>query len=129
VDLGTTARASRHRSRVFRAPARRTIPGVDIAYLAVTAVFAAGILTAVFVLVTDIRGRLADLSAEFRGEMGAFRTELNGFRTELNGLRAELDDLRTEMREGFRQVNARIDGLDRDVQALTERVFRNGKDR
>lgn len=38
-------------------------------------------------------------------------------------LRAEIGGLREEMRDRFGAVGARIDGLDRDVQALVKRTF------
>lgn len=38
-------------------------------------------------------------------------------------LRAEIGGLREEMRDRFEAVGARIDGLDRDVQALVKRTF------
>lgn len=38
-------------------------------------------------------------------------------------LRAEIGGLREEMRGRFEAVGARIDGLDRDVQALVKRTF------
>ncbi len=38
-------------------------------------------------------------------------------------LRAEIGGLRDEMRGRFETVGVRIDGLDRDVQALVKRTF------
>ncbi|GAA1167768.1 hypothetical protein MOX01_31350 [Microbacterium oxydans] len=59
-----------------------------------------------------------------RSEIGGLRTEMNGqiggLRTEMNG---QIDGLRTEMNTRFDSVNTRIDGLDRDVQALVKRTF------
>lgn len=48
------------------------------------------------------------------------RSEIGGLRTEMNG---QIDGLRTEMNTRFDSVNTRIDGLDRDVQALVKRTF------
>lgn len=48
------------------------------------------------------------------------RSEIGGLRTEMNG---QIDGLRTEMNARFDSVNTRIDGLDRDVQALVKRTF------
>lgn len=59
-----------------------------------------------------------------RSEIGGLRTELNGqiggLRTEMNG---QIGGLRTEMNARFDAVNTRIDGLDRDVQAIVKRTF------
>lgn len=44
-------------------------------------------------------------------------------RAEIGGLRAEIGGLREEMRGRFEAVGVRIDGLDRDVQALVKRTF------
>ncbi|UNK70268.1 hypothetical protein [Microbacterium sp. H1-D42] len=38
-------------------------------------------------------------------------------------LRAEIGGMRTEMNAHFDAVNTRIDGIDRDVQALVKRTF------
>jgi hypothetical protein len=55
------------------------------------------------------------LAAEFRG----LRAELGQLRSDLDGRLAAVD-ARCQL------VNHRLDALDRDVQALTERVFRPG---
>lgn len=59
-----------------------------------------------------------------RSEIGGLRTEMNGqitgLRTEMNG---QLTGLRNEMNARFDTVNTRIDGLDRDVQAIVKRTF------
>ncbi|CAN7223651.1 MULTISPECIES: hypothetical protein [Microbacterium] len=59
-----------------------------------------------------------------RSEIGGLRTEMNaqigGLRTEMNG---QIGGLRTEMNARFDAVNNRIDGLDRDVQAIVKRTF------
>ncbi|MFJ2370328.1 hypothetical protein [Microbacterium sp. NPDC087665] len=44
-------------------------------------------------------------------------------RAEIGGLRSEMGGLRTEMNARFEVVGTRIDGLDRDVQALVKRTF------
>ncbi|MGH3690355.1 MAG: hypothetical protein ACRDT7_09380 [Microbacterium sp.] len=38
-------------------------------------------------------------------------------------VRSEIGGLRTEMNARFDAVNSRIDGLDRDVQAIVKRTF------
>ena len=48
------------------------------------------------------------------------RSEIGGLRTEMNG---QIGGLRTEMNARFDAVNTRIDGLDRDVQAIVKRTF------
>jgi hypothetical protein len=59
------------------------------------------------------------------------RTEIGGLRNEMNaqigGLRGEMNaqigGLRGEMNARFDTVNTRIDGLDRDMQAVVKRSF------
>ncbi len=48
------------------------------------------------------------------------RSEIGGLRTEMNG---QIDGLRIEMNARFDSVNTRIDGLDRDMQAIVKRTF------
>lgn len=48
------------------------------------------------------------------------RSEIGGLRTEMNG---QIGGLRNEMNARFDAVNTRIDGLDRDVQAIVKRTF------
>ncbi|WP_227468247.1 hypothetical protein [Microbacterium sp. YJN-G] len=48
------------------------------------------------------------------------RAEIGGLRTEMNG---QIGGLRTEMNARFDAVNTRIEGIDRDVQALVKRTF------
>jgi hypothetical protein len=48
------------------------------------------------------------------------RTEIGGLRGEMN---AQIGGLRSEMNARFDAVNTRIDGLDRDVQAIVKRTF------
>lgn len=48
------------------------------------------------------------------------RSEIGGLRTEMNG---QITGLRNEMNARFDTVNTRIDGLDRDVQAIVKRTF------
>jgi HAMP domain-containing protein len=69
-----------------------------------------------------------------RSEIGGVRTEIGGVRTEIGGLRTEvrteIGSLRTELRTEIAAVRTeigalgrRIDGLDRDVQALMRHTF------
>jgi phage-related protein len=70
-----------------------------------------------------------------RNEMGSFRNEMVvGFdslrsevRSEIGGLRAEMNARFEVVDIRFESVNSRIDSLDRDVQALANKVF--GSDR
>ncbi|MFJ2370324.1 hypothetical protein [Microbacterium sp. NPDC087665] len=55
-----------------------------------------------------------------RSEIGGLRSEMNG---QIGGLRSEMNGLRGEMTARFDAVNTRIDGLDRDVQAIVKRTF------
>lgn len=48
------------------------------------------------------------------------RTEIGGLRNEMN---AQIGGLRNEMNARFDTVNTRIDGLDRDMQAVVTRTF------
>ncbi|WP_060927563.1 hypothetical protein [Microbacterium hydrocarbonoxydans] len=48
------------------------------------------------------------------------RTEIGGLRSEMN---AQIGGLRSEMNARFDTVNTRIDGLDRDMQAVVKRTF------
>lgn len=48
------------------------------------------------------------------------RTEISGLRGEMN---AQIGGLRHEMNARFDTVNTRIDGLDRDMQAVVKRSF------
>ncbi|WP_258184398.1 hypothetical protein [Microbacterium foliorum] len=48
------------------------------------------------------------------------RTEISGLRGEMN---AQIGGLRHEMNARFDTVNTRIDGLDRDMQAVVKRTF------
>ncbi len=48
------------------------------------------------------------------------RTEIGGLRSEMN---AQIGGLRHEMNARFDTVNTRIDGLDRDMQAVVKRTF------
>ncbi|MFK3676623.1 hypothetical protein ACI2IP_02765 [Microbacterium sp. NPDC090218] len=48
------------------------------------------------------------------------RSEIGGLRNEMNG---QIGGLRNEMNARFDAVNTRIDGLDRDVQAIVKRTF------
>lgn len=48
------------------------------------------------------------------------RSEIGGLRNEMNG---QIGGLRNEMNARFDAMNTRIDGLDRDVQAIVKRTF------
>lgn len=62
-----------------------------------------------------------------RAEVGSIRGRLDGLEGQLGGLRHEISThvggLRSEMSARFDAVNTRIDGLDRDVQAVVKRTF------
>ncbi len=55
-----------------------------------------------------------------RSEIGGLRGEIGGLRGEMN---AQIGGLRGEMNARFDAVNTRIDGLDRDMQAVVKRSF------
>ena len=62
-----------------------------------------------------------------RTEIGSLRTEIGSLRTEIGSVRTELGaqigSLRSEMQAEFASVRTEIKYLDRDVQALSRRVF------
>lgn len=60
--------------------------------------------------------------------IGVFAAALFGMLTLMSTLflrviRTEIDSLRTEMRGETRRLDQRFDSLDRDVQAITRRIF------
>lgn len=78
-------------------------------------VFAATLLGTMTLLTKSIGGQMTSLRNEITSEITSLRNEMmTGF-----------DALRAEMNARFETVNVRLDNLDRDVQALSERVFRN----
>jgi hypothetical protein len=84
-----------------------------------------GMLTAVSTLfVRVVRAEIGGLRSEMNGQIGGLRNEMNGqiggLRNEMNG---QIGGLRNEMNARFDAVNVRMDGLDRDVQALVKRTF------
>ena len=68
---------------------------------------------------------IGSLRNEMGVEIGSLRNEMS---VEIGSLRNEMvtgfDGLRAEMNARFEAVNMRFTTLDRDVQALSERVFR-----
>ncbi|WEK62157.1 MAG: hypothetical protein P0Y60_05230 [Candidatus Microbacterium colombiense] len=84
-----------------------------------------GMLTVISTLfVRVVRTEIGGLRNEMNGQIGGLRNEMNGqiggLRNEMNG---QIGGLRNEMNARFDAVNTRIDGLDRDVQALVKRNF------
>lgn len=84
-----------------------------------------GTLTLVSTLfIRVLRSEIGALRTEMNGQITGLRTEMNGqitgLRNEVNG---QLTGLRNEMNARFDTVNTRIDGLDRDVQAIVKRTF------
>jgi len=73
-----------------------------------------GMLTVVTTLfIRILRSEIGGLRSEMNGQIGGLRNEMNG----------QLSGLRNEMNARFDAVNTRIDGLDRDVQAIVKRTF------
>ncbi|MGN6127504.1 MAG: hypothetical protein ACTHON_13125 [Humibacter sp.] len=76
-------------------------------------VFAAAVLGGFTLVVTSlsrvIRAEVGGLRAEMRGELGGLRAEMRG---ELDGVKHEVA-----------AVNKRLDRLDGDVQAITNRLL------
>jgi hypothetical protein len=84
-----------------------------------------GMLTVVSTLfVRVVRTEIGGLRGEMNAQIGGLRGEMNG---QIGGLRGEMNaqigGLRSEMNARFDAVNTRIDGLDRDVQAIVKRTF------
>lgn len=52
-------------------------------------------------------------------------SKIDGVRTEIGGVRAEIGGVRAEMTARFDGVTHRLDNLDRDVHALTRKVWRD----
>ena len=69
---------------------------------------------------TEMRTEIGSLRTEMRTEIGSLRSEMG---TELRSVRGEIGSLRTEMQAEFASVRTEIKYLDRDVQALSRRVF------
>ncbi|WP_244972600.1 hypothetical protein [Paramicrobacterium fandaimingii] len=74
-----------------------------------------------------LRAEISGLRREMLGEISGLRYEMLG---EISGLRGEMTGLRGEMETGFaavradiRRLDARVDSLDSDVQALTKRSY------
>lgn len=80
-----------------------------------------GFLTAIFTLLGIVttsfhrvlRAEVGSVRSELRSEIGSVRSEMG----------AEIGSLRTVMTTEFRRLDQRLDHLDRDVQALTRRIF------
>jgi hypothetical protein len=67
------------------------------------------------------------VSAAIFGVLGLMSTMfVRVLRTEIGGVRAEIAGLRGEMNARFETVHARLDHLDREVQALVRKVFDEG---
>lgn len=72
------------------------------------------------VLRAEIGGLRNEMNAQFSGFRGEVNGQIDGFRGEVN---AQIDGLRGEMNARFDTMSTRIDGLDRDVQAIVKRTF------
>ncbi|RYY43717.1 MAG: hypothetical protein EON53_13785 [Actinomycetales bacterium] len=84
-----------------------------------TALF--GMLTLMSTMfVRTLRTEFGSLRTEMGTEIGSLRSEMG---TELRSVRGEIGSLRTEMQAEFASVRTEIKHLDRDVQALSRRVF------
>jgi hypothetical protein len=80
-----------------------------------------GMLTVVSTLfIRVVRAEIGGLRGEVGGLRGEMNAQIGGLRTEMN---AQIGGLRTEMNARFDTVNTRIDGLDRDMQAVIKHSF------
>lgn len=76
--------------------------------------------TLIGVLGTALFGMLTLMSTMF---VRILRTEIGSVRSEIGSVRGEIGSLRREMQAEFASVRTEIKYLDRDVQALSRRVF------
>lgn len=67
-----------------------------------------------------VRAEISGLRGEVGGLRGEMNAQIGGLRSEMN---AQIGGLRNEMNARFDAVNTRIDGLDRDMQAVVKRSF------
>ncbi|GAA1466176.1 hypothetical protein GCM10017607_31450 [Microbacterium thalassium] len=65
---------------------------------------------------SEVGAQIGGLRAEMLGEIGGLRGEIGGLRGEVAGLHARFDGL-----------EKRMDHLDRDVQAITDRLWRGDR--
>ncbi|SNT12303.1 hypothetical protein SAMN06309944_2143 [Micrococcales bacterium KH10] len=74
--------------------------------------------------ITSLRNEMLSQRGEILTEVGSLRNEttlqITSLRHETN---AQITALRTEMELRFQRVDDRLDGLDRDMQAVAKRVF------
>ncbi|CAH0209863.1 hypothetical protein SRABI98_02220 [Microbacterium sp. Bi98] len=80
-----------------------------------------GMLTVVSTLfIRVVRTEIGGLRGEIGGLRGEMNAQIRGLRGEMN---AQIGGLRGEMNARFDAVNTRIDGLDRDMQAVVKPSF------
>ena len=78
--------------------------------------------TIIGVFAATLLGTMTLLTKSIGGQMTSLRSEIASLRNEMV---AGFASLRAEMNARFETVNVRLDNLDRDVQALSERVLRS----
>lgn len=69
---------------------------------------------------TEIGGLRSEVNAQLGGLRGEMNAQIGGLRGEMN---AQIGGLRHEMNARFDAVNTRMDGLDRDMQAVVKHTF------
>ncbi|WP_045254962.1 hypothetical protein [Microbacterium foliorum] len=80
-----------------------------------------GMMTVVSTLfIRVVRAEIGGLRGEIGGLRGEMNAQIGGLRGEMN---AQIGGLRNEMNARFDTVNTRIDGIDRDMQAVVKRSF------
>jgi hypothetical protein len=90
-------------------------------------VFAATLLGTMTLLSTTLMRSISGQITSLRNEMVTGFKGFEGLRNEMNA-RFEAVDARFQAVDArFDAVNSRLDNLDRDVQALSERVFRSDR--
>jgi hypothetical protein len=81
--------------------------------------------TIIGIFAATLLGTMTLLTRSIGGQMTSLRNEITSLRNEMMTGFTGFASLRAEMNARFVTVNVRLDNLDRDVQALSERVFRN----
>lgn len=89
------------------------------------------LMRAIASVTTTLQSEISSLRYETKVEFASVRSEISSLRSETkteiaslrNETKSEIVSLRTEFDLRFTGLQAQIDGLDRDVQAITKRVF------
>ncbi|MGO2745632.1 hypothetical protein [Microbacterium sp.] len=86
----------------------------------VSTLFIRVVRTEVGGLRNEMNAQIGGMNGQMDGLRGEVNAQISGLRSEMNG---QIGGLRNEMNARFDAVNTRMDGLDRDVQAIVKRTF------